>query len=509
MNKQSLLQENEHLAHFFVSKLMAITALFYTLVYVLNLVGIFVVPFHIMTFGYIAGLILLFLPTLLVRILKLDSPYLNYIIITCANLFVAITAVLLSYHVVLLYIYGIAVANIYFSKKANIYAIIQSVIFLIIAQVCSLIFNFVPDHNAPNLYKGTIYIILPRTIELLAISCVFTTLSTRTRRLLSDMVGAEEQKSMYEHIANISQKSGEISSDLAESVNTLSSVADATATMNQELAASTSSITTNSSNSLQEVEKAEANIISIANNLTALSVCNNEVAELSQQVNKLSISNSQNMTHATNGMNAIQESTDHGKVVIGKLLEKSEEILKIVDIITGISTQTNLLALNAAIEATRAGDQGSGFAVVAREVRKLSEETKNAVENIKVVANEVIDHTSLAVESMNTSATLALEGVSVIEEAKQSTSEVTELNNLMGAKITHMNTLSSEVTTNSKHIVTIMNEVKKLATLNLSQLKNISSACEENAASTTSLLGLIDSIEEMTIKLNQLSYHSN
>ena len=509
MNKQSLLQENEHLAHFFVSKLMAITAIFYTLIYVLNLVGIFVVPFHIMTIGYITGLILLLLPTLLVQILKLDSPYLKYIIITCANLFIGITAALLSYHVVLLYVYGIAVANIYFSKKANIFAIIQSVIFLIIAQGCALMFNFVPDHNAGNLYRGTIYIILPRTIELLVISCVFTALSSRTRLLLRDVVGAEEQKSMYEHIANLSQKSGEISRALAESVNTLSSVADATATMNQELAASTSSITTNSSNSLHEVEKAEANIISIANNLTALSVCNNEVAELSQKVNKLSISNSQIMSNAMNGMNAIHESTDHGKLVIGELLEKSEEILKIVDIITSISTQTNLLAINAAIEATRAGDQGSGFAVVAREVRKLSDETKNAVENIKAVANEVIDHTSLAVESMNTSATLALEGVSVIEEAKQSTSEVTELNNLMGTKITHMNTLSSEVTTNSKHLVTIMNEVKKLATHNLSQLENISSASEENAASTASVLDLIASIEKMATKLNQLSYGSN
>ncbi len=81
MNKQSLLQENEHLAHFFVSKLMAITAIFYTLIYVLNLAGIFVVPFHIMTIGYITGLILLLLPILLVRILKYFCYY------TIRNLF--------------------------------------------------------------------------------------------------------------------------------------------------------------------------------------------------------------------------------------------------------------------------------------------------------------------------------------------------------------------------------------------------------------------------------------
>jgi methyl-accepting chemotaxis protein len=67
---------------------------------------------------------------------------------------------------------------------------------------------------------------------------------------------------------------------------------------------------------------------------------------------------------------------------INQLNEHSEEVAKVIALITGIAEQTNLLALNAAIEAARAGDQGRGFAVVADEVRALAKNTKDATEKI-------------------------------------------------------------------------------------------------------------------------------
>lgn len=144
-----------------------------------------------------------------------------------------------------------------------------------------------------------------------------------------------------------------------------------------------------------------------------------------------------------------------------RLSEQSNQIANISDLVGDIASQTNMLSLNAAVEAARAGEHGKGFGVVASEIRKLAEQSKQSAKKIR----EIIGQIQRSMES----------SVTVTQQATQTVNKIVSAINEVALSNQQISMSAQQQQTALQQIVLAMNEINRLAAqiaIGISQAKN-------------------------------------
>lgn len=502
--QNSILRENEKQANKLAAKVMLITFVIFTIVYILNVIGIFVVDGLVMTIAYIGGGTLLLLPTLLVVILKKENSYIKYLNVVCASILVMLLSITLTFHVVALYVYPIAIASLYFSKRLNIVATILTVIGISIGQVAAFYLPTTLDDNFVEFNSMIIFGVIPRALVVIAVATIFTMLCERTAELLSNLMGAEEQKALNEKMQKMQESAAATSEQMVEMVKDLSGITEASLQANQRIEEESENLLTGSVENKVAVESAEERIQDITEELIELNDMNHRTALLTDDIGKTTRENQKRTDDAMISMEEIHASTEECKQIITKLGEESQEIIGIVKTITSISGQTNILALNASIEAARAGEHGKGFSVVAGEIQKLAEETRTAVENIGTIVGAVVKNTEEAVMAMDKNEMSARKGTETIQKVNESSSMITSYNEELVGKIHDIDHTAKVIQEKSEEISESMKQISRNTQQNCDALEHVSADTQENTAGTEQLVQIVGQIKTLSEKLKEV-----
>ncbi len=201
-----------------------------------------------------------------------------------------------------------------------------------------------------------------------------------------------------------------------------------------------------------------------------------EAEEVARTASATALKGGEAVERTVAGILQIRETVAETTRKVKRLAESSQEISKIVAVISTIASRTNLLALNASIEAARAGEAGRGFAIVADEVRQLADRAAKALKEIEQIVLQIQSETGSVMTAMEEGTQQVIEGTKRAEQAKRSLEDIVRVSNRIDALVRSIAADTVEQTETSRAVAQVMQSVELTAQETSQEAQRVSGA---------------------------------
>lgn len=328
-----------------------------------------------------------------------------------------------------------------------------------------------------------------------------TSEAVETRRkdeigLLEQATGKMQQelRHIIESVSHATQQVLSASEELTQSTNEVVMGADQIALTMQELASGSES-QANYTSDLSE------NMSAFVSTIEASVSQSENMKDYSSRVRGMTNEGTTLMQDSVSQMTEIDRIVQQSVAGMRTLDTKSGEVSKLITVIEDIAEQTNLLALNAAIEAARAGEQGKGFAVVADEVRKLSEQVSHSVGDITVIVDSMQKESTDAVINLESGYAEVTKGTAQIQKTGETFGQIAASVEQMEETVKD---IAEKLAANRAQTIKMQSSVEEIASVSEESAAGIeqtsasaqqsNSTMQEVSASSQELKGLAETL---------------
>jgi methyl-accepting chemotaxis protein len=283
--------------------------------------------------------------------------------------------------------------------------------------------------------------------------------------------------------------------------NNLTEITKSTATSANEIATSIELIAGESVEQSNITEVGVGKVFEMAQNIEEISQAvghMNKIVEESNQLTNKGIHTVNNLNDI-NGKYMKSSSTLNG--IVEDVATDINKIGMITAAITEISEQTNLLALNASIEAARAGEAGRGFSVVADEIRKLSIQTNDAVNQVKEIIAAIQTKSNSSIMAINESNVMVGEQNTSIKDTYNIFNEILEISQSLLSTARDVAVRSSDTASKKDDILNIIRKISEMAEGTSMSTQGVLASVEEQLTTTEEVVQQSSNLESLSLSL--------
>ncbi|GIO37953.1 methyl-accepting chemotaxis protein [Paenibacillus antibioticophila] len=307
------------------------------------------------------------------------------------------------------------------------------------------------------------------------------------------------------NLRHMLKQTSEIALTVSATSEQLTSSAEQTALAAQTISASMEVAAEGMQEQHSEASQAASMMQEMTESVGRVSTSAEAVSASAEDVISQTEHGNQVVQRAVGEMNMISASMEASNEAMKRLGMRSGEIESLVGLISGISNQTKILSLNASVEAARAGEQGRGFAVVAAEIRKLAEQTKDAVEQVQAGISEISADTEQAEQLIDRTALEVEKGLISVTESGRLFSSIMEEMKLVGIRAQEVSSEVHDMSTGTLRVAEAVELVSGITEKSTSQTAQAAAASEQQLSTMQEISAaaahLSTLVQELTDKM--------